>query len=520
MKKDIFAVQMSDGITLKTFVYSADENLSVPLPVVLLRTPYLFKDGQFRDDRYEKEAEYYIARGYLFCVQSIRGTHGSEGTFKLLHPIEISDGKDTLSWLAVQPFCNGNVAVVGSSYEGFTALAAGITGHYILKVVFASSAPASLYDDYFLNRGILNLTTLDYLRYIQTGQGWVNTKDFNKIIDEKCKNIADIRTYDEAVFNLNIPEWKLISRNYCDPNAVFWKERQIVDQLKSIIVPTYHMAGLQYDGNSADTVRNFVETQKNSKNKSQHHLLLGFWNHGQSMPHGDGSNASEFIKDKYDSLLRYYLKNDKTANLENQQVCIQSNFDNKFLNDTQYPLSSLKELKLFLNHNGDKGSLEHSICSSRNESLYNFFPLEKNMYDGKQHVEFECAVDRDFCFLGGIEIDVYCKLPVPQGDIMFFFYKIDKQGERHYYGDRSAIKIIADSLNISHINIESSPMMDKLVSGETFGVEITSNNFPVRARNTGREMVSFFNGFSDTQISILHSYEYQSSLTFKIESSL
>lgn len=517
MNREPIKIRMRDGINLETIVFSSIDKNSQKLPIILLRTPYMYKDGVFREDRFGKEAEYYVRRGYHFVLQSIRGTHGSDGKFLMFNPLEISDAKDTLDWLMSQPFSKDSIAAVGSSYEGFTALAAGITNHPSLKVIFSSSAPASLYEDYFIQNGVINLSTLDYLRYVQTKQGWVNTKDFNKILVDKCKDNPDISTYDKVVFDMTIPEWQIITKNLPDPKAEIWKERQIVSQLKNIQVPTYHMAGLHFDGNSPDTVRNFMEIERNSKNKTLNHLFLGYWNHGESIPHGDGSNVKNNIQKYYDGLLEYYLNNSEMPTLFPQRVNVQSNHENTFLQGNFYPLPEWKDLKLFLAHDGMKGNLARTAPLVDYEASYTFIPKEKNMFDGKQHLEYEWSIDSRISLIGNVMIDVFFKINVPQTELMFFMYKKDKAGKQDYYGCRAASKVMLPSSGVGHIQLATCPMLDTLNPGEILGFEITSNNFPTRARNTGQEIESFYSSFKDIQVSILHSSKYPSSITFKTE---
>lgn len=105
---------MRDGETLLADVHLPDGPL--PQPAVLLRTPY---------DRalFVEEAQALLAAGYVLVVQSVRGRHGSSGTW---HPYvaEGEDGFDSVEWVASQPWCDGRVGMIGASYGGWTQWAA------------------------------------------------------------------------------------------------------------------------------------------------------------------------------------------------------------------------------------------------------------------------------------------------------------------------------------------------------------------------------------------------------------
>jgi len=86
------------------------------LPTLLMRTPY------GRSGLMAGEAAVLAERGYNVLVQSVRGTHGSGGTFTpFVH--ERADGPQVLAWVHEQPWCDGRVATWGSSYCGYTQLA-------------------------------------------------------------------------------------------------------------------------------------------------------------------------------------------------------------------------------------------------------------------------------------------------------------------------------------------------------------------------------------------------------------
>jgi putative CocE/NonD family hydrolase len=87
------------------------------LPTLLMRTPY------GRTAITAVEAALYAERGYNVVAQSVRGTHGSGGTFEAFM-YEAADGAETLRWVHQQPWCDGRVSTVGGSYVGYTQLAA------------------------------------------------------------------------------------------------------------------------------------------------------------------------------------------------------------------------------------------------------------------------------------------------------------------------------------------------------------------------------------------------------------
>jgi uncharacterized protein len=87
-----------------------------------------------------------VAHGYAAVYQDTRGRHGSEGEDRV-YADDAADGYDTLEWIARQPWTNHRVGVSGSSAGATTAFAAASTRHPTLRAFFAQAGASSIYDD-------------------------------------------------------------------------------------------------------------------------------------------------------------------------------------------------------------------------------------------------------------------------------------------------------------------------------------------------------------------------------------
>ncbi|NTS65570.1 CocE/NonD family hydrolase [Sphingomonas sp. HHU CXW] len=116
----IAMVPMRDGVGLATNIYRP-ANARGPLPTILWKTPYNELAYKTATSRRALEA---VKRGYAFVVQSERGRYFSEGKYEILG-LPQTDGYDTLTWIAKQPWSNGKVGTLGcsSSAEWQLALA-------------------------------------------------------------------------------------------------------------------------------------------------------------------------------------------------------------------------------------------------------------------------------------------------------------------------------------------------------------------------------------------------------------
>ncbi|MFL5280691.1 MAG: CocE/NonD family hydrolase [Rhodopila sp.] len=114
-------VTMRDGVRLATDIYLPTDNgriLPGPWPVVVERTPY----DKLRSQTNTPDGPFWASRGYAFVKQDCRGRFKSEGKF-VSYPSEGDDGEDTIAWIMQQDWCNGKIAVTGSSYYASTAQA-------------------------------------------------------------------------------------------------------------------------------------------------------------------------------------------------------------------------------------------------------------------------------------------------------------------------------------------------------------------------------------------------------------
>jgi putative CocE/NonD family hydrolase len=87
-----------------------------------------------------------VAHGYAAVYQDTRGRHGSEGEDRV-YADDAADGYDTLEWIAGQTWTNHRVGMSGSSAGATTTFAAASTRHPTLRAFFAQAGASSIYDD-------------------------------------------------------------------------------------------------------------------------------------------------------------------------------------------------------------------------------------------------------------------------------------------------------------------------------------------------------------------------------------
>ena len=115
VSKDVM-VSMRDGVRLATDIYRPardGEAVKGRFPTILERTPYNKERLSFIE-----KADYFTKRGYATVVQDCRGRFKSEGEFYGCAD-DPPDGYDTVEWIAGQPWSDGKVGTMGTSYGGW-----------------------------------------------------------------------------------------------------------------------------------------------------------------------------------------------------------------------------------------------------------------------------------------------------------------------------------------------------------------------------------------------------------------
>jgi len=158
---------MRDGTTLVAEVNLPDAAARSTVPAVLVRSPY-------HRSLFEIEVRPLVEAGFAVVIQSVRGRHGSEGTFvPYFH--EGDDGYDSVEWVAGQPWCDGNVAMMGSSYGGWVQWAAAREHPPHLRTFVSSACCARWTGEWPWRNGVLWPGAITWLHMVAGSEDYTLT---------------------------------------------------------------------------------------------------------------------------------------------------------------------------------------------------------------------------------------------------------------------------------------------------------------------------------------------------------
>jgi putative CocE/NonD family hydrolase len=104
-----------------------------------------------------EEISFFNSHGYAIALAEMRGGGASFGTRDLDRSPQLGrDGADLVDWIAGQPWSDGNLGMMGSSYQGFIQYATAAHAPRGLKAIFPEIAGFDDYGSMFYPGGILN----------------------------------------------------------------------------------------------------------------------------------------------------------------------------------------------------------------------------------------------------------------------------------------------------------------------------------------------------------------------------
>lgn len=139
-------IHLEDGTRLFSRVWMPDQAAQTPVPAILEFLPYRRRDGTAPRD--ESTYPVFAEAGYAGVRVDARGQGDSDGAVEDEYsPQELADIFAVIAWLADQPWCDGNVGMMGISWGGFNSIQLAAMRPPALKAVISISTTADRYND-------------------------------------------------------------------------------------------------------------------------------------------------------------------------------------------------------------------------------------------------------------------------------------------------------------------------------------------------------------------------------------
>ena len=492
-------VKLRDGVALATSV-TLPSDTSTPFPVIFLRTPY------------GKEAEtdarlHYTASGYALVTQDCRGTGESEGAFEpYLH--EKDDGYDALEWISNQPWCDGNVGMIGASYEGQVQWLAAASAHPMLKTIIPQVSGTDPFLDVPYDHGILKLSMIDWA-YHMSHPG---RADPDYVWDRLFT--LPITMIDDAFYGVDVPLWDQWTR-MDDPAD--WMKARFLDDMAQVDIPILYVSG-NWDVEALSTQLNWLKLR--AFGKKHQHLLFGPWEHTaflgtvpttfSGVEHGAASRLD--FEDIWLAWFDRWLKGkDNGVDLEEPvQFFITGRNEWAFLED--WPSSTYRTRTYHLDLTNEQQrwySLDTTIAAPASaEYVYVPQVVRLNMdpeFSETAYYARDTAAGNDLAMLsapftrntvlaGPAYVDLEFALDQPDADVFVLIAEVDTAGRirvlghpgkmRAMFRDQKELRPVVIGQN-HKAKVDLFPFAHEFSKGSRLAVIVRSDWFPRYLRNSG-----------------------------------
>ena len=498
-------VKMTDGVELAADVMLPDE--VGKFPVVLVRSPYGRTASMVM-------LTFLAQRGYVVVSQDVRGRGDSAGGWDpLVH--EVSDGKDTLDWLASQPWCDGNVGMIGGSYLGYTQWAAAKTHHPLLKCIVPQVSPPDPLHNFPWDHGAFMLMSNVWW------SGVVRTKDtdmavaMSKVSNLEAINQKPITKIDEGIFGANVPFYDNWTRRRTISD---WGNVYSIDDVANVKIPALHVSG-KWDGDGIGTKLHWEVRKKAGRPQW---LIFGPWDHifnskSRINDQEYGAKALLDLDPVYLHFFDTYLKGKETKWASEPKVQFFITGKNDWVKGTDWPLTSAKPTSLYLtgsssNGAASKGRLVASAGSTHSAS-YRYdpnkvkidakelkvmtnegsFELKRKDIRADQLLFKTAAFGTDTIVTGPVDVDLF--VSTSGKDATFHALLCDEapngkmslialQGTMRMNWTPSGIKPVVPG-KVTQLRVRPWEFGHRFAKGHKLVLIVTSNLFPNFARNPG-----------------------------------
>ena len=139
-------IVLSDGIRLAARIWFPDDAEQDPVHAILEFLPYRFQDGTAPRDALTHP--WFAGHGFAGVRVDMRGSGNSEGVLRGDYlKQEQNDALEVINWISRQPWCTGNVGMIGISWGGFNGLQVAARRPPALKAIVSICSTDDRYAD-------------------------------------------------------------------------------------------------------------------------------------------------------------------------------------------------------------------------------------------------------------------------------------------------------------------------------------------------------------------------------------
>ena len=264
-------IPMRDGTELDATFYRGDGTAA--RAVVLMLSPY-------QANRDHDRAKEFVAFGFSVALVDVRGRGSSQGVFDCYR--ERDDAFDVIEWLAVQPWCDGNVVMCGSSYLAIAQWQAARSEAPHLQAIVPAATTVLWHFGVYLG-GIFQAAWAVEMAVLRSGkttqtEAFADHEYWSDLLADFAARHLPIRDL-PAFAGLAHPESAQIATWLDHPAAdSYWDDLSVSgEDYARIDLPVLSICGF-HDVSLRSTVKTFCDHYAACA-RATHYLLIGPWDH-------------------------------------------------------------------------------------------------------------------------------------------------------------------------------------------------------------------------------------------------
>lgn len=443
--KDLM-VPMRDGVELAADAYQGINEKPRPALVALspygkelqalaLTTPPQRRPSPLWDGCIEAgDIARIVAEDYVHVIGDLRGSGDSGGehigNYNAGGVSLGQDAYDFIEWVAAQPWCDGNVGMVGISYFGSMQLLAAAERPPHLKALFISGGHYDFYETTY-HGGVMWFMPRAAREGRGGDSGWaftdrVKSRMLETYSDSEIKELVaqrledpDIQAWPNLVHLLHYPKnheaWFDIVMNHLD--GQWYEERNPINLAKNIDVPVW----LQIDNGRGWTIDGTIEAYNELKGPKK--LDIGAYPPMQSRP---------WIEE-HDKMFRWYdywIKGIDNGVMDEPPVTVHVEGSNEYLAADQWPPKEIDYRPFYLRPR-HKLSVEPEPLGTEYAFPEGFYQAPLTVTDTVQMLSWSTpAFDEDTEMVGTGAAHIYAEIDQPDTNFILRLWDVAPNGQR------------------------------------------------------------------------------------------
>ncbi len=490
-----------DGVEIACDVVHPDDDLKHP--AILIRTPY----GRATET---VNAGFYASRGYVVVTQDCRGREDSGGVWDPFVN-EGDDGYDAVQWVASQSWSDGNVGMIGGSYDGYVQWAAAVKKPPALKCIIPQVSPPDAMRNIPYDNGIFALYLDLWWAKIVAGKH----TDFSTLQSSLPHPAAlaslPLSKADQAVLGQHLEFYqKWLNRPILDD----WKGFDYTFHLDQVTIPVLHISGV-WDGDEIGTHINW-NTMRALGRKNEW-IVYGPWVHAFNTTHsmGDVEYGKDAIIDLDSVYIRWFdtwLKGKSVGLDKVPHVKLFVTGANKWMTYSDWPSPEMRASTLYLSSNsltekpGPSSSKSYTYDPAKNtkipDILLNMDPGKATTKISTKDMDLRSALflttaafKKGTAIAAPISVKLYFKTSARDTDLYASILDVGTDGSMHLVGNTGKLRgSYLQGMNkiapltpgkVYEATVTPWDFAHEFPAGHRLALLIQSTGFPVYARNLG-----------------------------------